>query len=257
MKYHGKIISVFSNKGGCSKTTTTLSLAHGLAKSGTKTLLLDIDSQCNATQPLCGDSPSNNLYDVLTDSKKIADCIRPIQFQSNLYCLPNIDEIANIEPNLMEKGGAGFSILKTKIFDYCTENFDAVVIDCPPNHGIFSVNALLCSHFVIVPAKSGSKNSIRGLMSAQKLIMDLQKTLNPDLKLFKVLITQVDGRTKIGKEYLIQTHEVFDDLLFSNYIPACVDFLNAENEDKTIYQKAPKSAGARAYTKIVNETKTL
>jgi len=257
MKGHGKIISIFSNKGGCSKTTTALSMAHGLAKSGTKTLLLDIDSQCNATQPLCGDTPANNLNDVLTDNKNIEDCIRRLEFQNNLYCLPNIDEIANIEPTLMEKGSDGFTILKDKIFKFCTENFDAVVIDCPPNHGIFSINALISSHFAIVPAKSGSKNSIRGLMSAQKLITDLQGSLNPNLKLFKVLITQLDGRTKIGKDYLIQTRDVFQDLLFNNYIPACVDFLNAENEDQTIYQKAPKSAGARAYTKVVEETKTL
>lgn len=249
----GKIISIFTNKGGVGKTTSAISIAHGLAKRGIKTLLIDIDAQCNTTEPLVGLDPANNMSEILRGLKSVDECVRPLGFQNNLYCLPNTEDLARLEPILISKGTKGFCTLKDAITDYCVKNYQLTIIDCPPNFGIFVINALFCSQLAIIPTESGSKNSIKGLMAAQQFIAEMQETGNPSLKLFKVLVTKLDMRTNIGKDYLAQIQTTFQDYVFKAHIPACVDFKYAENMNQTIFQVAPKSAGAKAYMKVVSE----
>jgi len=249
----GKIISIFTNKGGVGKTTSAISIAHGLAKKGIKTLLVDIDAQCNATEPLVGIDPANNISEILRGLKSIEECIRPLDFQNNLYCLPNTEDLARLEPVLISKGTQGFYALKEAIMDYCINNYPITIIDCPPNFGIFVINALFCSQLAIVPTESGSKNSIKGLMAAQQFISEMQESGNPTLKLFKVMVTKLDKRTNIGKDYLAQIQTTFQHYALKTHIPACVDFKYAENMNQTIFQIAPKSAGAKAYMNVVSE----
>jgi chromosome partitioning protein len=249
----GKIISVFTNKGGVGKTTTALSIAHGLAKKNVKTLLIDIDAQCNATEPLLGIDPSGNVLEILEEKKTVEECVHRMNFQNNLSCIPNAEGLTSLEPALIRQGEEGFYVLRKKITDYCKENFDITIIDCPPNFGIFVINALFCSELAIVPTESGSRNSVKGLQAAQKFIAEMNEAGNPDLTLFKILVTKLDMRTNIGKDYLSQMKDVFQENVFENHIPACVDFKYAENANKTIFQGYPKSSGAKAYMKVVSE----
>lgn len=249
----GKIISIFTNKGGVGKTTSAISIAHGLAKKGIRTLLIDIDAQCNTTEPLVGIDPANNVSEILRGVKTVEECIRPLEFQNNFYCLPNSEDLTRLEPVLISKGIKGFHALKEKIMDHCINNYQMTIIDCPPNFGIFVINALFCSQLAIVPTESGSKNSIKGLMAAKQFISEMQENGNPDLKLFKVMVTKLDKRTKIGKDYLAQIQDTFQNYALKAHIPACVDFKYAENMNQTIFQNAPKSAGAKAYINVVSE----
>jgi len=249
----GHIIAVFTNKGGVAKTTTTLSLGHAFAKKGVKTLVADIDSQCNSSEPLIGVDPQNNLMDVLTDKLAIEECVHPIESQKRLSCLPNTSDLVSIEPVLIRRGTEGFGALRDKIQAYCRENFDITIIDCPPNHGIMTINALMTSDLAIVPTEAGSRNSIKGLKSALTFIDDIKKDGNPDLKFLKLLVTKLDSRTAIGKDYLAQLQDVFKGKIFDTSIPKNVDFQYAENQNKTIFQANPKAAGAKAYMKVAKE----
>jgi len=249
----GYIISVFTNKGGVAKTTTTLSLGHAFAKKGIKTLVADIDSQCNSSEPLIGVDPQNNLMDLLNGNLSIETCIHAVDSQKDLSCLPNTSELVSIEPKLIRMGVDGFGILRDKIQDYCRKTFDITIIDCPPNHGIMTINALMTSDLAIVPTEAGSRNSIKGLKSALTFIDDIKKDGNPDLKFLKLLVTKLDSRTAIGKDYLLQLQDVFKDNIFDTSIPKNVDFQYAENQNKTIFQSNPKAAGAKAYMKVAVE----
>lgn len=249
----GYIIAVFTNKGGVAKTTTTLSLGHAFAKKGIKTLVADIDSQCNSSEPLIGIDPQNNLMDVLNTKLDIKDCIHPIDSQKDFFCLPNTSELVSLEPKLIRMGLDGFGILRDKIQAYCREHFDVTVIDCPPNHGIMTINALMAADLAIVPTEAGSRNSIKGLKSALTFIDDIKKDGNPDLKFLKLLVTKLDSRTAIGKDYLSQLQDVFKGKIFDTSIPKNVDFQYAENQNKTIFQSNPKAAGAKAYMKVAVE----
>ena len=249
----GKIISVFTNKGGVGKTTTALSIAHGLAKKNVKTLIIDIDAQCNSTEPLLGVDPSGNVLEILEGLKPVDQCIHRINFQHNLSCIPNAEGLTSLEPTIIQQGENGFYVLRDKIAKYCRENFDITIIDCPPNFGIFVINALFCSDLAIVPTESGSRNSVKGLQAAQKFITQMNRAGNPDLTLFKILVTKLDMRTNIGKDYLSQMKDAFQEHVFDNHIPACVDFKYAENASQTIFQSYPKSSGAKAYMKVVSE----
>lgn len=250
----GYIIAVFTNKGGVAKTTTTLSLGHAFAKKGIKTLIADIDSQCNSSEPLIGVDPQNNLMDVLNDKVDIGDCIHSIDAEKDLFCLPNTSELVSLEPKLIKMGIDGFGILRDKIQKFCRNNFDVTIIDCPPNHGIMTINALMAADLAIVPTEAGSRNSIKGLKSALTFIDDIKKDGNPDLKFLKLLVTKLDSRTAIGKDYLLQLQDVFKGKIFDTSIPKNVDFQYAENQNKTIFQSNPKAAGAKAYMKVAIET---
>lgn len=249
----GYIISVFTNKGGVAKTTTTLSLGHALSKLGVKTLVADVDSQCNCTDPLVGLDPQNNLMDVLNGVLDIEKCIRPIGFQKGLFCLPNTSALGTIEPKLIRMGAPGFLVLRDKIQDHCRNNFDVTIIDCPPNHGIMTINALIASDLAIVPTEAGSRNSINGLLAALEFIDDIKNEANSNLKFFKLLVTKLDSRTSIGKDSLLQLKDLFPDKIFDTFIPVNVDFQYAENQRKTIFQSNSKASGAKAYLAIAKE----
>lgn len=253
----GHIISVFTNKGGVAKTTTTLNLGHALAIQGVKTLIADIDSQCNSSEPFFGIDPRNNLMDVFTGEASIEKCVRPLVFQENFFCVPNTSAFGTLEPRLMRMGVEGFFVLKDKAQAYCKENFDITIIDCPPGYGIMTMNALVASDLAIVPVAAGSRNAIRGLMAALEVIDDIKKETNTNLKFLKLLVTRLDKRTTIGKNAVSQLRSAFPNNIFNTCIPINVDFLYAEEQKKTIFQANPGATGAEAYSNLAEEVRAL
>lgn len=249
----GHIIAVFTNKGGVAKTTTTVSLGHAFAKLGKQTLVMDLDCQCNSSEPLVGIDPQNNLVDVLNGTLDAEACVHAVSLQTGLFCIPNTSDLVSLEPKLIRMGVYGFGLLREKIRDYCVNNFDITIIDCPPNHGIMTINALMASDLAIVPTEAGSRNSVKGLKSALAFIEDIKRDGNFDLKFLKLLITKLDSRTTIGKAYLLQLRDAFSGKVFESSIPKNVDFQYAENQNKTIFQLNIHSAGAKAYMRVALE----
>jgi len=252
----GVIISVVNNKGGVGKTTVCCNLADALGKRGKKVLVVDIDSQCNATSIL---SPHKleirkTLYDLFTDAdQNIKECIYPTNLK-NVFFIPNISDTAGLEPELIEGAPESFFRLRKALREYALKNYDFTFLDCPPNMGTFVLCSLYASDFVIVPIRAGSAFSIQGLIKAVELIDEIRKKGNPDLRFLRLLVNAVDRRTSISKVIVSQIKDTFNENeIFKTQIPINTTFEQAESMKATIFQVDPTASGAKAYRKLAAE----
>lgn len=260
----GYLISVINNKGGVGKTLTTCNLAEGLGKAKKKALAVDIDSQCNATSILLPDHVDpyavRSLYELLEplDEEEEKD-LDPEQLIyptlcKNVTVIPNISDTANLEPELISSAPESFYRLRNRLRDFATQNYDLTILDCPPNMGTFVLCALYASDFVIVPVKAGSRFSMQGLIRATKLVAEVNKEANPDLKFLRLLINSVDKRTAVCKSVVDQLYRAFSsDQIFKTQIPINTAFEQAEALHETISRVKANASGARAFRELADE----
>ncbi len=254
----GFIISVVNNKGGVGKTIASCNLADALGKKGKKVLVVDIDPQCNSTSILLpqGIRISKSLYELLDpNEKKVA--VNGYFYHTelkNVSIIPNISETGNLEPDLIVEAPKSFIKLRDALRAQAVDNFDYIIIDCPPNMGSFVLCSLYASDFVIVPIRAGSAFSIEGLIRATKLINEVREKGNPDLKFLRLLINSVDKRTAISKAITDQLKSIFhNDQIFNTQIPVNTAFEKAESAGNTIFQYDGTASGARAFRDLAKE----
>jgi chromosome partitioning protein len=251
----GKIISLVNNKGGVGKTTAAVNLAHALTRRDQRVLVIDVDSQCNATSLLLTKDPGGHtLYEVISEpALDVGQCIYPTEYEK-LFCLPNTNDTSALEPPLLKSLPDSFKIIRHRVREYAQQHYDFTLVDCPPNMGFFVVSALHASDFVIVPIWAGSAFSIEGLLKAVDLINDIRDHGNPDLRFLRLLINQVDRRTAMTKVTIDQLKKHFPhDQVFETMIPVNAAFQRAENERKTIIRYDPTTLGAKAYRALAKE----
>lgn len=253
----GVIISVANNKGGTGKTTVSCNLAHAMARLNYKVLLADMDSQVNATSLILGkEVPTRTLYDLLnpeTPNIPIEHCIHSTSY-NNLSILPNIQEFAGLEPDLIANAPDSFLTLRDKLRDYACSKFDYTFIDNPPNMGTFVIISLYASDCVIVPNEAGSSFSMEGLVKMIRLISNVRENGNPSLRFLRLLINKVDKRTAVSKATISYIGDNFKpEQVFESSIPICTAFQKAEGARQTILRYASSSTGARHYRKLANE----
>lgn len=248
------IIAIINNKGGTGKTTCTVNLAHALANQGKKILVIDQDAQSNTSQIFVGSEvETNTLYDVFTGRQEVENCIYPTPYD-NVFCLPNIPATATLEKELYDNVVHSYQILRDKLRPHAIANYDATLIDCPPNLGMFVYQALISSDFVIVPIESGSRYALDGLISAIEHIESIKRNVNPDLAFLRLLINKVDLRTSISKAAVEQIKKKFGkELVFETTIPINTEFQKAEEDRKTLIRYSPRSAGAKKYRALAEE----
>jgi chromosome partitioning protein len=251
----GKIIAIVNNKGGVGKTTVAANLAHALTRREQRVLVVDVDTQCNATSLLLPKDPGGNtLYEVFAEANiDVGQCIYATEYEK-LFCLPNTNDTSALEPPLLKSLPDSFKIIRNKIGAYAKVHYDFTLIDCPPNMGFFVVSAMHAADSVIVPIWAGSAFSIEGLLRAVDLINDIRKNGNPDLRFLRLLINQVDRRTAMTKVTIDQLKKHFNrDQVFETMIPVNAAFQRAENERKTIIRYDPTTLGAKAYRALAKE----
>lgn len=252
--FNGEIIACVNAKGGVGKSVVTQSCAHGLALSGKKVLVLDVDHQCNTTEVFCGPDifEEMTLYNVLKGEDP-ARCIYPTKYD-NVYCLPNIPKTGVLEAQLQKDANPQYHLMRESLRDYVKSNFDYVLIDCPPNMHTMVYNAMVLSDAVIVPIVCGSRWSIEGLGEAIQLIHAVSETLNPDLYFLRLLINRVDMRSSEDKLAVQKAINTFGaDSVFSTTIPESRDFKRAEGSGKTIIREAPQSSAAKRIRSLCAE----
>lgn len=247
----GKIISIINQKGGVGKTTTAVNLAAYLADSGHRTLLVDEDSQGNATSGLSMDTScfDATLYDVLINGVPAEEAAYRTEVKK-LSLLPASIDLAGAEVEMVDMPDR--ETLLRRVLAPLRDRYDYILIDCPPSLGLMTVNALTAADMVLIPIQA-EFYALEGLSQLMKTVQAVKKRLNPELELLGILVTMYDGRTNLAVQVSEEVKKYFGKKVFKTMIPRAVKLSEAPSFGEPIVRYAPKSKGAAAYKSLCQE----
>ncbi len=251
----GKIIAVTNQKGGVGKTTTSINLAAGLGYLGKKVLLLDLDPQGNTTQ---GTGAANvpfelTTYDLLLGEEALSDIIINLK-RPPIDVVPSTIELAGADL-IMAKQESGREYLLKEKLDPIKDDYDYIIIDCPPSLGLLNTNALTAADSVIIPVQC-EYYALEGLTQLLSTIRLVQRLFNHDLKIEGVLLTMFDVRTRLSVEVQQDVRKYFKEKVYRAYIPRNVRLSEAPSRGLSIFEYDIKSEGAKAYAALAKEVIT-
>ena len=253
----GKIISLVNQKGGVGKTTTSINLSASLAYLGKKVLLIDLDPQGNTTTGI-GINKGEieyTIYDVLTSKREINDVIIHTDYK-RLDLLPANVNLSGLETEFFSRSKeeptfAKSFQLKNKI-DPIKDNYDYIIIDCPPALSIITINAYTASNSIIIPVQCEFL-ALEGIMQLLNSIMLAQRQLNPNLEIEGVLLTMLDSRANLGFEVVEEIRKYFKDKVYNTIIPRLVRLAECPSHGKPIIAYDPKCRATDAYLNLAKE----
>ena len=246
-----EIIVVANQKGGVGKTTTSINLAAALQRINYKTLLVDLDSQGNATSAsgLNRSTEKASVYDVLMGLKNIEDCFVTSQ-HDGFTLLPSNSDLMAAEIELLNTNNRE-SVLKEKINSISRE-FDYILIDSPPSMNILTLNALAAANEIIIPVQC-EYYALEGMSGLLESIYKIKETINPNLQIKGVLRTMFDSRNSLSVEVSAQLKKYFGDKLFWTFIPRNVRLAEAPSHGMSAASYDPECLGAKAYLSLAKE----
>lgn len=255
-----RIFTVANQKGGVGKTTSTVNLAAGLAKSGLKVLVIDSDPQGNASTALGvpHHSGTPSIYEVLIEDLPISEAIHESPDQDGLWCLPATIDLSGADIELVSMVSRE-NRLKRALDHYLTElreqgqgEFDYIFIDCPPSLGLLTVNAFVAGTEVLIPIQC-EYYALEGLSQLLKTISMIQAHLNPQLHLSTILLTMYDSRTNLAHDVATEVREHFPAQTLETTIPRTVRISEAPSHGQTVLAYDPGSTGALSYWQAAKE----
>ncbi len=246
-----RVLSVVNQKGGVGKTTTAVNVASLLAAKNKKVLMLDLDPQGNATSGLGFDKNhlDYTIYDALINEVSITDIISSTGRDCLSLCPANI-QLAGAEIELV--GYVSRETCLKQAIEPVRDQFDYILIDCPPSLGLLTLNALTASDGVIVPIQS-EYYALEGLTQLMETITVVKKGLNRQLSIFGVVVTMFDARTQLSHQVAGEVRKYFGDKVFRTIIPRNVRLSEAPSFGKSIMEYDPKSKGAECYDALSKE----
>lgn len=246
----GRIIAIANQKGGVGKTTTAVNLSACLAQQGKKTLMIDIDPQGNATSGLGIDKQvKKSVYDVIINDEEIKDTLQDTCIEKLQVCPSNIN-LAGAEIELVSvisrENRLNFAISKIK------DDYDYIILDCPPSLGLITLNALTAADTVLVPIQC-EYYALEGLGQLMSTVDLVQKHLNKNLEVEGVVLTMFDARTNLSTQVVEEVRRYFDKKVYRTVIPRNVRLSEAPSYGLPISIYDPKSKGSECYTSLAKE----
>ncbi|MBE5822072.1 MAG: ParA family protein [Clostridiales bacterium] len=246
----GRIIAIANQKGGVGKTTTAVNLSACLAQQGKKTLMIDIDPQGNATSGLGIDKQvEKSVYDVIINDEEIKNALQKTCVDKLDVCPSNIN-LAGAEIELVSvisrENRLNFAISKVK------DDYDYIILDCPPSLGLITLNALTAADTVLVPIQC-EYYALEGLGQLMSTVDLVQRHLNKDLEVEGVVLTMFDARTNLSTQVVEEVRRYFDKKVYRTVIPRNVRLSEAPSYGLPISIYDPKSKGAECYINLAKE----
>lgn len=249
----GRMIAVANQKGGVGKTTTSINLSACLAEKGKKVLLVDIDSQGNTTSGLGLEKNEleKTIYEVLREEISVEDAIVEIEdCFGNLFLIPSNRNLAGAEIELITSENMQY-ILKEKLAPI-KDQYDYIILDCPPALGMLTVNAMTASDSVLVPIQC-EFYALDGLSQLIYTINLIQENLNPSLEIEGVVFTMYDARTNLSLQVVENVKDNLNQNIYKTIIPRNVRLAEAPSHGLPINLYDKKSSGAEAYHLLADE----
>ena len=248
----GKAIAIFNQKGGVGKTTTNINLAACLARRGKKVLMVDIDPQGNTTSGIGirKRTLKTTLYDALIDTDfDVRKAVLPTNTE-NLFLIPASVDLAGAEVELALLEGRERRL--KRVIDAVRDDYDYILVDCPPSLGILTINSLTAVNSVLIPIQC-EFYALEGVSQLISTIEKVKERLNTDLYIDGVILSMFDGRTNLSQAVVADVRNFFGPAMYHTIIPRNVRLAEAPSFGKPIIDYDPKAQGAKAYMEFTKE----
>ncbi|MGL4985630.1 MAG: ParA family protein [Treponemataceae bacterium] len=245
----GKVCVFVNQKGGVGKTTSVVNIGAYFAQAGKKTLLIDFDSQGNMTSGIGLSKNKQTIYELMAEMATPQEVIRKT-------CVENLDAIGAS----IDLSGAAIELVNQKEREYFLKNaiapiidqYDYILIDCPPSLGVLTLNGLTCANEVFIPMQC-EYFALEGISLLLQTVKMVQNSINPSLRIGGIFFTMYDSRTKLANEVVQQVQSYFSDKVFSTIIPRNVRLSEAPSHGLPICKYDTNCVGAMSYKKLAME----
>ncbi len=236
-----RVIAVANQKGGVGKTTTTVNLGASLALLGYRVLVVDLDPQGNATTGLGVDARGiqHSMYDVLLNETPMMDCIEPVGIE-NLFVAPATLDLAGVEQELFS--AISRELRLKRALSMVVDEYDYIMIDCPPSLGLITINAFAAATEILVPVQC-EFYALEGLTQLQRIVSLVQRNLNETLEITTVVLTMYDGRTRLAEDVAREVRRHFPQQTQRTMIPRTVRLSEAPSFGQPITSFDPDVEG--------------
>ncbi|MCB0637004.1 MAG: ParA family protein [Lewinella sp.] len=242
----GRVISLLNHKGGVGKTTSAINIGAGLVELGKKVLLLDLDPQANLTLALGVPRQPVTIYEALRGEAEL----RPATIKPNLDVVTSNLNLSGAEMELINEAGREYIL--AELFDPVRDDYDFIIIDCPPSLGLLTLNALTASDYVIIPLQTEFL-AMQGLAKIREVIQKVRIRLNKQLEIAGVMATMYDNRKILNRDVVETIEKYFGKLVFDVKIRDNVALAEAPAQRQDIFAYSPGSNGAEDYLQLCKE----
>lgn len=242
----GTIISLLNHKGGVGKTTSAINIGAGLVELGKKILLVDLDPQANLTVSLGIPRQKYTIYEALRGESELV----PVTIKEGLDVVSSTLDLSGAEMELINEAGREF-ILR-ELFETVVEEYDYIIIDCPPSLGLLTLNALTSSRYVLIPLQTEFL-ALQGLAKIKQIIDKVRFRLNKQLEIGGVIATMYDSRKVLNRDVVDTIRKYFGEKVFDTLIRDNVALAEAPSQRKDIFAYSRYSHGAKDYLSLCQE----